>query len=159
GPPAAEARDLLLRYTQQGLRETWPDRGPVIVEGQVAGSLLDRAQAAVLALPPDPLHEGLAQQAAASMRNVVRQRWTLIGESESSVSPILVGALTVWMGLIFANCGYNAPRNTMVVVVLLVCAAAIAAAIALVVEMDGAFTGLIVVSDEPVRRALEYMQQ
>ena len=160
GPGAENARALLTRYTERALHETWPGAGgTAVVEGKEAGTLLDQAEAAIQALPSDPRRLGLAGQAATEMRDVVRQRWTLIGESGSAVSSVIVAALALWLGLVFASCGYNAPRNALVVAVLLVCAAAIAGAIFLIVEMDGAFTGLVVVPDEPMRRALAHMQQ
>jgi len=62
------------------------------------------------------------------------------------------------MPLIFASFGYNAPRNALVVSVLVVCAAVIAGAIFLIVEMDGAFTGLIVVPSDSMQRALAQMR-
>lgn len=159
GPGAEDARALLAQYTQRALQETWPDKsGTAVVEDQVAGALLDRTEAAILALPPDLRQPGLAGQAATAIRSVVRQRWTLIGESGSAVSPAVVVALALWLGLIFASFGYNAPRNGVVIAVLLVCAASVAGAIFLIVEMDGAFIGLITVPSDSVRQALAHMQ-
>ena len=159
GPEAENARALLTRYTQRALQETWPGSGhKAIVDDQTASALLDRTEAAILALPASPNKTRLADRAAAEIRDIVRQRWSLIEESGSAVSPILVAALSLWLGLIFASCGYNAPRNGLVVVVFLVCAASVAGAIFLIVEMDGAFTGLIVVPSDSVQRALAHMQ-
>jgi hypothetical protein len=159
GPGAENARALLTRYTQRALEETWPGEGATpLVEDQTAGALLDRTEAAILALPTDPRQPRLADEAATEIRNVVRQRWTLIDESGSAVSPDVVTTLVLWLGLIFASFGYNAPRNGLVIVVLLLCAASVAGTIFLIVEMDGAFTGLIVVSSDPVHRALAYMR-
>ncbi|HYZ63293.1 MAG TPA: hypothetical protein VE650_12645 [Acetobacteraceae bacterium] len=160
GPGAEEARALLTRYTELALHETWPqDNRAAVVEDPQAGALLDQAEAAILALPPDPRRPGLADRAGDAIRDVVRQRWALIEESGSTLSPLLILALTLWLGLIFASFGYNAPRNGMVVIVLVVCAASVAGALFLIVEMDGAFTGLIAVSSQPVARALAHMQQ
>ncbi len=158
GPGAEQARALLTRYTERALRETWPKGGTAIVEDQTAGKLLDRAEEAILVLPPDPHHPGLTAQADAEIRDVVRERWTLIEESGSAVSPAFVIALTLWLGIIFASFGYNAPHNGLVVAVLLICAASIAGAIFLIVEMDGSFTGLIVVPSDSVQRALVLMR-
>ena len=158
GPGAEPARALLTRYTERALRETWPKKGTVIVEDHAAGKLLDRTEAAILALPPDPRRPALTEQADGDIRDVVRERWSLIEESGSAVSPAFVIALTLWLGLIFASFGYNAPRNGLVVAVLLVCAASIAGAIFLIVEMDGSFTGLIVVPSDSVKRALALMR-
>ena len=159
GPGAENARTLLTRYTQRVLQQTWPDQNATaIVEDRPAGALLDQTEAAILALPSDPRRPNFADLAVTEIRDVVRQRWTLIEESGSAVSPAVVAALTLWFGLIFASFGYNAPRNALVVSVLVVCAAVIAGAIFLIVEMDGAFTGLIVVPSDSMQRALAQMR-
>jgi hypothetical protein len=159
GPGAENARALLTRYTQRALEETWPGEGAIpLVEDQTADALLEQTEAAILALPTDLRQPRLADEAATEIRNVVRQRWTLIDESGSAVSPYVLAVLVLWLGLIFASFGYNAPRNGLVIVVLLLCAASVAGTIFLIVEMDGAFTGLIVVSHDPVHRALAYMR-
>ena len=159
GPGAEEARALLTHYTQRALEETWPGAGgTAVVEDRASGALLDRVEAAILALPPDPRRPGLVDRAAAAMQDAVRRRWTLIEESGSAVSPAIVTASALWLGLIFASFGYNAPRNGFVVAVLLVCAASVAGAIFLVVEMDAAFTGLITVPSDSMQRALAHMR-
>ncbi len=84
GPGAEPARGLLTRYTKRALEETWPKEGTVIVEDRTAGALLDRTEAAVLALPPDPRRPGLIEQADGEIRDLVRERWTLIEESGSA---------------------------------------------------------------------------
>ena len=93
------------------------------------------------------------------MRSIVRRRPTLIEESGSAVSPPIVVALTLWLGLIFASFGYNAPRNGLMVIVLLVCAASVAGAIFLILEIDGAVSGLIVVSSDPIQHSLAVMRR
>jgi hypothetical protein len=159
GPGAEDARVLLRQYTERALHETWPkEKDAEIVEDQVAGALLDQAEVAVISLPTDPLRPTLAARAADSIHDVVRQRWALIEESGTAVPPFLVTALTLWLGLIFASFGYNAPQIGLVVAVLLVCAASVACALFLITEMDGAFTGLITVPSNPVARALAHMQ-
>jgi len=159
GSGAADARDLLRKYTERALYETWPqDTSQAIVEDQVAGALLDQTEAAILALPPDLQRPGLTARAADAIHDVVKQRWALIEESGSAVPPFLVVALTLWLGLIFASFGYNAPRNGLVIAVLLVCAGSVSGALFLITEMDGAFTGLITVPSDPVARALAHMQ-
>jgi Protein of unknown function (DUF4239) len=160
GPEAENARTLLTRYTERALQETWPGKGrKAIVDDQAASALLDQTEAAILALPmATPRQSRLAERATAEIREIVRQRWSLVEESGSAVSPILVAALSLWLGLIFASCGYNAPRNGLVIAVFLVCAASVAGAIFLIVEMDGAFTGLITVPSDSIERALAHMQ-
>ena len=160
GPGADNARALLTRYTERALQETWPSKGHrAMFDDHTASALLDQTEAAILALPMTaPQQSRLAERAAAEIRDIVRQRWSLVEESGSAVSPILVAALALWLGLIFASCGYNSPRNGLVVAVFLLCAASVAGAILLIVEMDGAFTGLITVPSDSIQRALAHMQ-
>ena len=160
GPNAAHARGLLARYTERVLEGTWPSGGQApTVDDQVAEDLLNQTEQAILSLQPDPQEPDFKEQALTQVRSIVRRRQTLIEESGSAVSPHIVVALTLWLGLIFASFGYNAPRNGMMVIVLLVCAASVAGAIFLILEIDGAVSGLIVVSSEPILHALSVMRR
>lgn len=160
GPDAAHARDLLTRYTERVLEGTWPSNGQTpMVDDQAAEDLLNQTERAILSLQPDPQEPDFKEQALTQVRAVVRQRQTLIEESGSAVSPPIVAALTLWLGLIFASFGYNAPRNGMMVIVLLVCAASVAGAIFLILEIDGAVSGIIVVSSEPIQHAISIMRR
>jgi hypothetical protein len=160
GPNAAHARGLLARYTERVLEGTWPSGGQApTVDDQVAEDLLNQTELTILSLLPDPQEPDFKEQALTQVRSIVRRRQTLIEESGSAVSPHIVVALTLWLGLIFASFGYNAPRNGMMVIVLLVCAASVAGAIFLILEIDGAVTGLIVVSSDPIQHALAVMRR
>jgi len=142
GPNAAHARDLLARYTDRVLEGTWPSGGQApVVDDQVAEDLLNQTEQVILNLQPDSKEPDFKEQALTQVRSIVRRRQTLIEESGSVVSPPIVVAVTLWLGLIFASFGYNAPRNGMMVIVLLVCAASVAGAIFLILEIDGAVTG------------------
>jgi hypothetical protein len=98
-------------------------------------------------------------QALTQVRNIVRRRLTLIEESGSAVAPPILVAVTLWLGLIFASFGYGAPRNRMMVIILLICAASIASALYLILEIDGAVTGLIIVPSEPIQHAFAVMRR
>src|SRR3954467_9630889 len=159
GPGAEPARALLIQYTERALGETWPDdKSKAIVQDPVAGALLDQTEAAILALQSEGRKPIQAAQAAEAIHEVVRDRWGLVEERGSAVSPTLMIALALWLGLIFASFGYNAPRNAAVLMILLLCAASVAGAVFMVVEMDGPFTGLMTVPSDPVKRALAHMQ-
>jgi hypothetical protein len=160
GPDAARARDLLARYTERVLEGTWPSGGHApTADDQVAEDLLNRTEQTILSLQPDPQEPDFKEQALGQVRSIVRRRQTLIEESGSAVSPPIVVTLIVWLGLIFASFGYNAPRNGMMVIVLLVCAASVAGAIFLILEIDGAVSGLIVVPSDPIQHALAVMRR
>jgi hypothetical protein len=158
GPDAAHARDLLAHYTERVLEGTFPSSGQApMVDDQVAEGLLNQTEQAILSLQPDP-HD-FEKQALAQLRDIVRRRQMLIAESGSTVSLPIVVAVTVWLGLIFASFGYNAPRNAMMVTILLVCAASLASAIFLILEIDRPVSGLVRVSSEPIQHALSVMRR
>ena len=142
------------------LEGTWPSGGQApAIDDRAAEDLLNQTEQAILSLQPAPQEPDFKEQALTQVRSVVRRRQILIEESGSAASPHLVVALTLWLGLIFASFGYNAPRNGMMVIVLLVCAASVAGAIFLILEIDGAVTGLIVVSSDPIQHALAVMRR
>jgi hypothetical protein len=160
GPDAAHARDLLGRYTERVLEATFPSNGQApMIEDQAAGDLLDQTERAILSLQPDPQELDFKDQALTQVRSIVRRRQTLIAESGSAVSLPIVVILTLWLGLIFASFGYNAPRNGMMVIILPVCAASVASGIFLILEIDRPFSGLIIVSSEPIQHALSVMRR
>jgi hypothetical protein len=156
GPDATHARDLLARYTQRVLEGTFPSSGQApMVDDQVAEDLLNQTERAILSLQPDPQEPDFKEQALAQVRSIVRRRQTLIAESGS----LFPSPLSVWLALIFASFGYNAPRNGMMVIILLVCAASVASAIFLILEIDRPVSGLIRVSSEPIQHALSVMRR
>ena len=160
GPDAAHARDLLARYTDRVVEGTFPSSGQApIVDDRVAEDLLDQTEQAILSLQPDPRQPDFKEQALTQVRNIVRRRQTLIAESGSVVSPPIVVAVTLWLMLVFASFGYNAPRNGMMVIILLVCAASVASAIFLILEIDRPISGLIIVSSDPIQHALSVMRR
>ena len=130
-----------------------------MVDDQVAEDLLNQTEQAIVSLQPDPQEPDFKEQALTQVRSIVRRRQMLIAESGSAVSLPIVLVVTLWLGLIFASFGYNAPRNGMMVIILLVCAASVASAIFLILEIDRPVSGLIIVSSEPIQHALSVMRR
>lgn len=161
GPDASHARTLLLRYAEQALHGTWPGNGtPGVVADPVAALLLDDAEQAILSLhPADTAQRALARQAEARLTSVVNQRWTLIGEAQGIVSAPLMVVVILWMTLAFASLGYNAPRNRVVVGTMLLAAASMAAAIFIIMELNGPFDGFLKVSPHPVQEAVAALRE
>jgi hypothetical protein len=161
GPEAAPIRELLRRYAHAMLEQGWERSGRDLLDaGLPAGTTLERARAAVLALDSaDPARHWLRDQALAGSGALLRARWELLERREPAIHPAFLVVLTAWVALIFASFGLNAPRNATVVCTFAVCALAIGAAVFLVLEMEGPFDGLIRVSDRPVEVALDRMGQ
>jgi hypothetical protein len=148
------------RYTERVLVGTFPSNGQApLVDDRGAEDLLNQTEWAILRLQPDPQEPDFKEQVLTQVRRIVRQRLMLIEASGSAVSAPIVAAVTLWLALIFASFGYNAPRNGMTVIILLVCAASVASAIFLILEIDRPVGGLMTVSSEPIQPALSVMRR
>jgi hypothetical protein len=159
GPEATPIRRLLRGYTERALDHTWgAPADQTGIEDREAGSLLDRARLAILALPGgDPHRDALRSGALALVENALQNRWLLIERAGSSIPPLFMHIVIAWVTMIFISFGYNAPRNATVVTSFALGAAALAACIFLIAEMDGPFSGLITISRAPLENALAHM--
>jgi hypothetical protein len=160
GPETKAARGLLRGYVERALADNWPEdrSSPIKMEDPQSGALLGNLRLAVLALPGgDPRRDGLRADAASLAETALQTRWLLIERAGTSIQPLFMAILIVWITLIFVSFGYNAPRNATVATAFGLCAAALAGCIFLIVEMDGAFEGMITISSVPMRSALAHM--
>jgi hypothetical protein len=157
GPAGEEARAALLAYAQQALRGTAPSDGsPVIVADPVARGLLDRTAILISGLQPSGVEQSFyVEQAKAGIKDLIKWRLTLISEYTIYFQPGILTILIIWLCLLFGSFGYGAPRNRLVVLSALLAALTVASAVFLMVELDSAFDGIIAVSDEPLRSAVE----
>jgi hypothetical protein len=72
--------------------------------------------------------------------------------------PFLV-VMVFWLAVIFASFGLFAPRNATVIATLFVCALSVSGAIFLILELDSPFSGLLQISDAPLRNAIAHLGQ
>ena len=67
----------------------------------------------------------------------------------------LLVVVVAWMSLIFFGFGLLAPpRNATVVTALFLCALSVSGAIFIILEMDDPLTGMVQVSEAPMRKSL-----
>lgn len=160
GAGGAQARAALLAYAQQALRGTTPtDGSPVVVADPVARDLLDRAAILVNGLPATGVEQTFyVDRAKAGIIDLLKSRQIIIAEYTTYFQPGILAILIIWLCLLFGSFGYGAPRNRMVVLSALLAAGTVASAVFLMVELDSAFDGIITVSDEPLRRAVESLR-
>ena len=161
GTEAEPARELLRRYTKQAIDETWPSDGsPPRIENPASEKLLENVEDKIRGLTPsDPLHRELRSTALDSFRSLSRQRWSIIQGTGTSVHPLMVEIITFWLMVIFGSFGLYAPRNATVIVSLFLSCLSIAGCLFLILDMDGAFGGLITVSDWAMKGALQHQLQ
>jgi len=161
GSQGDSARSLIRQYVEQALAGTWPsDNESEVVDDPRAEQLIYQLQNAILSLAPESSQQrALSDEMKGEVRRLIELRWTLIEEGTTSLNVPLVTVLVIWLTLVFASFGYNAPRNPLVVITFILCAASIGGALFLVIQMDRPFEGLIKVSPAPLQNVLSYIRE
>jgi hypothetical protein len=158
GPEASVARAVLQRYAAMKVDDLFPaeaGRKPQL-ENPASVQMLERLQDMILALRPgDARQRWLSGQALQLAAEVSETRWLLVEQPAKSIpEPVLI-LIVFWLTLLFASFGLVAPKNLTATVVLFVCVVAASSGIAIVLEMDTPFAGIIRISSAPIHHALE----
>jgi hypothetical protein len=90
---------------------------------------------------------------------VVKTRWRVLGTAGGSVPRSFLVVVVFWLAVTFTSFGLYAPRNATVLAVLFMAAVSVAAAVFLILELDGPLDGLIKISSTPLRFALSQLGQ
>jgi hypothetical protein len=69
-----------------------------------------------------------------------------------------VVVLVFWLTLLFASFGLFAPQNITSAMTLTVSALAVAAAVAMILELENGFNGLVHISPKPMRQVVTTLQ-
>ena len=169
-PAASDVRALLRRYTAAAIASTWPDETPPPgdyprglpqggeIDSQVLGEMLLGVETGIRRLVAAGPEAERAQAAAlARAAALLDQRWILIGEAHTSLSPPLLGILLAWLVIVFFGFGMTAPANAASLVAIGMVALSVAAAFFVILELDGPLDGVIQVSSAPLRQTLEHL--
>jgi hypothetical protein len=157
GPDAKEARQTLRSAVNGLLEQLWPTDGSQPSQGKptLAGeAMYEKIQELK---PKDESQRTLQAQALKIAVDIGQTRWLLYSQKGSAVSVPFLVVVIFWLTIIFGSFGLFAPRNIVVLVTLFVCALSVAGALYLVLELDRPFEGLIQISSEPLRNALEQL--
>jgi hypothetical protein len=160
GLEANETKQRLAVYVEKALGAA-PENIDPLVKGDPTSefALNEVGNSLALLTPTDPGHIALWNDASQHYQKIVEQRWILVEQSEGVIPRPLIVMLLAWLILIFASFGYRAPRNIIIVAMFIIAAFLISASIYLVLDMDIPFSGLIQISDLPLRRALAEIQR
>jgi hypothetical protein len=161
GPETAPTRELLHRAMALRTEAMWPssgaapaplDRTPPESQGP---PLAEEIENQILRLSPQTdMQRWFKAESLKLTEEVMRTRWRLLGSAAGSVPRTFLVVVIFWLSMTFGSFGLGAPRNATVVTVFVIAALSVAAAIFLILELDGAFEGLIRISAEPFRHAV-----
>jgi hypothetical protein len=104
--------------------------------------------------PQNDLQRSLQARAAQASTDLAQIRLLLFAESGSSIPLPFLGVLALWLIIIFASFSLFASLNTTVFTALSLFALSAAGAIFLILELNDPFSGLLIISDLPLRNAL-----
>jgi hypothetical protein len=157
GPDTQEVRLEIREAIRERVDASWPaGRSPAEVPS-AAGSkpLADPIVRGILALAPkDDAQRWQQSQALSIATDVLKTRFLSLTGASSPVSPPFLVVITFWLSVLFWSFGLFAPRNQTVIAVLLLSALSVAASVLLILEMQTPFSGLLRISDAPLRFAL-----
>jgi hypothetical protein len=156
GPATNEVRGLLKIYITRTIDEIWSKEGRqqgALPAGE-GGEAFDKLQALT---PRSDAQRALQSQAESIMVNFGQARVLLLAQSGTSISRPFLVVVVFWLTLLFVSFGLFAPRNGTAIVTFLLAAISVAAALYLILELDHPFSGLIQVSNAPLRTALSML--
>jgi hypothetical protein len=157
GKKTQEVRELLRASLADFLRRTWPEEHSE-TKGGTEGRY-EEVYERILALEPKTdAQRTLQGQALKLVADTAQMRWNLSAQQRSTSipTPFLV-VMVFWLTLILASFGLFAPGNPTAILSLAVCALAVSSAVFLILELDRPFGGIIQISGEPLRAALEQL--
>jgi len=161
GDETKPTRDLIRRALAFRIEAIWPSDGSDgsgLEDNTRTTPPIEEIQNQILALSPTTdTQRWLKGEALKLSDEVVKTRWRALGSAAGSIPRPFLVVVIFWLTLTFASFGLYAPRNATVIVVLFVAATAVAAAVFLVLELDGPFDGIIKVSSVPLRYALAHL--
>jgi hypothetical protein len=176
GGEADPARALLRAYTGAAIASTWkgepkpagdfypkqvsPPPSPSSIESTSLGDLLAQLEGDLRELEPqDRMHRRLYFTALNQFELLMHTRWKLIEEAHSSISTPFFVVLAFWLAIVFASFGLSAPRNLLSYLTILLGALSIASVVYVILDLDTPFSGVFMVSSQPMRDALTQMSR
>jgi hypothetical protein len=158
GPEADEIREMVHAGVEDTLKRGWPSEYPQSghaeartgTEGKYE-KILDKIQELK---PQDDAHRALQAQALKTATDIAQARWTLFAQKGSSIPTPFLVVLVSWLALILVSFGLVAPPRPVAIVTLLICALVVSSAVFLILELDRPLDGLLQISSEPLRNAL-----
>ncbi|PJO48146.1 hypothetical protein CWE02_10545 [Brucella pituitosa] len=171
GPELSEQRQQLHGYTAAVIASTWPEEPrptevnypdtsqfPLVGEAPVLTGVMNGIGIALAALQPqDPLHQALATRCKDIFANVTAARWTVIEDTQGSLSEPFAGVLMFWLTMMFLSFGLQAPRNSLSFCIVAIAIASVISVVFVILDLDLPYGGIFGISSHSMRFALADM--
>ena len=159
GSQAAPARDSLRLWVENNAVAIWsPKSRRVSVEQGDAEWLAFHEQIRKLS-PADQGQKALQAKIADAVDDLAETRWLLIEQDAGSIQTPFLVVVVLWLGIIFAIFGLFAPRNWTVYAVIGLSAFSLSTAVFLILELDQPLSGMLHISDAPLKLLLQEIRR
>jgi hypothetical protein len=104
--------------------------------------------------PRNEAQRSLQARAIEAVNDAAKARLTLFAQAGTAIPMPFLAILMLWLTIIFGSFSLFADNNATTIAALCIFALSASASIFLILELSQPFTGLMVISDEPLRNAL-----
>jgi hypothetical protein len=162
GPETKATREELRRTVAASIEMLWPtkkgDASGLTVYERMNGMQVTQMMLLKVTPTSDAQRQlyATAQQILTDLR---QSRWLLIQRANHAIPIPFLVVLLFWLTMLHVSFGLFAPRNATVITVLFISALSVSGAIFIVLDMTHPLQGMIQVSSEPMRKALELLGQ
>ena len=160
GPESKEVRDQLRTSVALMLHDIWSEgrTGASPLEPGSAGeaAFYDKLQALS---PKDDAQRTLKAEAFSIAASLGEMRWLMYEQAATRISLPFLIIMIFWLTVLYISFGLFAPPNMTVIASFFISALAVSSAILLIVEMYTPYSGLIQISNAPLRAALAHLGQ
>jgi hypothetical protein len=159
GTPAAPARESLRVWVESNASAIWaPDlRQGSTEQGHM--EWLDFHEKVRKIAPADDTQKALQAKVTDAVDDLAETRWLLTEQQTSSIQTPFLVVVALWLGIIFASFGLFAPRNWTVYAVIGLSALSLSTAVFLILELDQPFSGMLHISDAPLKLLLQEIRR
>ena len=162
GPETQEIRDIIRQAVTAAHQRIWPPEGsqPVRLDASLGRDQSNAFFAKLQNLAPKTAAQSRAENAAWQLAaSLTRVRMLMYEQIGGSVSWPLLVVLIFWVSVLFLGFGLFARFHTTLIAALLIGAVSVAGAVFLILELNQPYSGLIRLSDAPIRSALASMDR
>src|ERR1043166_9301974 len=155
GPEADDIRLALHAWAKAKTQQLFPEKGQDPPSSQGTIIMLESVQDEILDIEPkDPQQSYLRTLCLTLTSTIIQARWSLETLTGQSIPIPFLILLIFWLSLVFASFGLFAPPNPTTIVMLLLCSVAVAGGIYFIEELDNPASGLIQISPDAMRKAV-----
>jgi len=160
GPEANDARAKLHAWVTIKVQQYFPEKGKSLPSSETAIKTLESVLSAVLDLTPQNQRQKYLYTLCANLTStMIHARWELEQRIGLSIPVPFLALLIFWLTIVFASFGVFAPTNAITIVALFLCSVAVAGGIVLIEDLDNPGSGLIRLSFDSMRKALDEIRR